>query len=202
VADGRGPLDPVLGTVRDHVSECPGSPGSSPFRAERKCVGTSTVFPFDAEPSGTLSTMTVKMLKNKSHRTYVSRAHAPPHHTSHPRIAHRTHLPLIARIPRFSLGEVFCPGPDRAGSRGSATSFFTLFRGSLELVSSGFCLSRAAGLSEVRDPITSIGFRLRPKACQRGNPLVPARGHNHQPPKYPAKLGPVTARSMYIFDTA
>ena len=66
------------------------------------------------------------------------RARTPVSHT-HPRIAHRTHLPLIARIPRFSLGEVFCPGLDRAGSRGSAVSFFTLFRGSLELVSSFFC---------------------------------------------------------------
>ena len=65
--------------------------------------------------------------KNKSHRTYVSRAH-----TSH--LAHRTYLPLIAQIPRLPLGGVPCLGLDGTGSRGFVARISTLFRGSFEVV--------------------------------------------------------------------
>ena len=127
---------------------------------------------------------TVKMPKNKSHHTYVSRAHVPPYRTSHTPPAYRTYLPLIAQTPRFSLGEVFCPGLDGAGSRGSMASFFIPFRGSLEVVSLFFCRSRVAGLSEVRDPITSTGFRLHPKARQ---PTDAGPGARPSPSKVPSE---------------
>ena len=88
---------------------------SMSFDVHKKCA---VCMPFDVH-------------RKKYHRTHVS----------NPRIPHPTrctHLPSIARIPRFSLGEVLRPGLDRDESREPVASIPTIFRTSFERNIVGF----------------------------------------------------------------
>ena len=79
--------------------------------------------------------------------------------------SHTLHAPPSpTRIPRFLLEEVPGLGLDRADSRGPVALIFVLFGDSFKVLLPFFWwsppgLGRAAGLSEVRDPITPVGFR-------------------------------------------
>jgi len=94
-----------------------------------------------------------------------------------PHLARYTHLPPLTCIPRFLPGEVPRLSLDRADSRGSISLIFVLFRGSFEGNTAIFlAVGRAAELSEVRDPITPVGFRQarRPTdaKCQLEGPYI------------------------------
>jgi len=86
-----------------------------------------------------------------------------PSHTSVHHLARYKRLPPLTRIPGFLLGEDPRLSLDRADTKGSVALIFVLFRDSFKVILPFFLRSppvgRATELSDVRDPITPVGFR-------------------------------------------